>query len=117
ALFNADHLPNPVPAADGITIQVLSPAGEIQNVSPGADRLGPIGSLARATALADGNGAMLVHGAPFDMPSLLRVAVVRADHGYLVIAAVPFSEASGSLDVVAKGLLIGTPLLFLAFTG
>jgi signal transduction histidine kinase len=117
ALLNADRLPNPVPAADGITIQVLSPAGVIQDVSPGADRLVPIISVAQATALAGGAGAVLVHGAPFDMPSLLRVAVVNADHGYLVIAAVPFSEASGSLNVMAKGLLIGTPLLFLAFTG
>jgi signal transduction histidine kinase len=60
---------------------------------------------------------MLVHGAPFDMPSLLRVAVVKADGGNLVIAAVPFSEASGSLNVVARGLVIGTPVLFLVFAG
>jgi len=34
-----------------------------------------------------------------------------------VISAVPFSEASGSLNVVARALVIFTPLLFLAFTG
>ena len=34
-----------------------------------------------------------------------------------MIAAVPFSEASGSLQVVARALAIGTPVLFLAFTG
>ncbi len=58
-----------------------------------------------------------MHGAPFDMPSLLRVVVVPANGGQLVIAAVPFSEASGSLNVVARALVIFTPLLFLAFTG
>ena len=117
ALINADHLPDPVPVAAGITIQVLDSTGRITAVSPDADRLVPIVSPARARALANGDGAMLVHGAPFDMPSLLRVAVVRADGGNLVIAAVPFSEASGSLNVVARGLIIGTPVLFLVFAG
>ncbi len=51
------------------------------------------------------------------MPSLLRVVVVPADGGQLVIAAVPFSEASGSLSVVARALVIFTPVLFLVFTG
>jgi signal transduction histidine kinase len=117
ALINANRLPDPVPVAAGITIQVLNSAGRITAVSPDADRLVPMVSPARARALADGDGAMLVHGAPFDMPSLLRVAVVKADGDQLVIAAVPFSEASGSLNVVARGLVIGTPVLFLVFTG
>ena len=34
-----------------------------------------------------------------------------------MIAAVPFSEASGSLSVVARALVIFTPVLFLVFTG
>jgi signal transduction histidine kinase len=51
------------------------------------------------------------------MPALLRVAAVRADNGDLVIAAVPFSEASGSLTVVARSLVLFTPALFLVFTG
>jgi len=117
ALIDADRLPVPVPVAAGITIQVLNSAGRISDVSPQADWVVPLVSPARARALADGGDAMLVHGAPFDMPSLLRVAVVKADGGHLVIAAVPFSEASGSLNVVARGLVIGTPVLFLVFTG
>ncbi len=96
---------------------MLNSAGRITDVSPDGDRWVPLVSPARARALANGDGAMLVHGAPFDMPSLLRVAVVKADGGQLVIAAVPFSEASGSLNVVARGLVIGTPVLFLVFTG
>ena len=105
----------PVPA--DITIQVLSSSGAITNVSADADRLVPIVSVAQARALAHGGGAMQVRGAPFDMPSLLRVVVVPADGGQLVIAAVPFSEASGSLNVVARTLVIFTPVLFLVFTG
>jgi signal transduction histidine kinase len=117
ALINANRLPNPVPVPAGITIQVLDSAGHITDVSPDADRLVPIVSAAQARALADGGGAVLVRGAPFDMPSLLRVVAARADGGHLVISAVPFSEASGSLNVVARALVIFTPLLFLAFTG
>ena len=116
-LLNGGHLPDPVPVAPDITIQVLDSYGDIKNASPGADRMVPIVSFAQAQALAHGTGAMLVQGAPFDMPSLLRVVVVRADGGYLVLAAVPFSEASGSLNVVARALVIVTPLLFVAFTG
>jgi len=118
ALINADRLPHPVPVAAGtITIQVLDATGRITDASPDADRLVPIVTRAHAAALANKSEAVLVHGAPFDMPSLLRVAVVRAANGDLVIAAVPFSEASGSLNVVARALVIFTPVLFLAFTG
>ena len=117
ALINEGRLPDPVPVAAGtITIQVLDPAGQIVNVSAGADRLVPLISAAQAAALADGGGATLVQGAPYDMPSLLRVAVVAAANGDLVIAAVPYSAASGSLSVVARALIFGTPVLFIAFT-
>jgi signal transduction histidine kinase len=117
ALINANRLPNPVPVPADITIQVLDATGAIRNASSDADRLVPIVSLAQARALATGSGAQLVRGAPFDMPALLRVVVVPAKGGQLVIAAVPFSEASGSLSVVARALVIFTPVLFLAFTG
>jgi signal transduction histidine kinase len=118
ALINANRLPDPVPVAAGtITIQVLDAAGDITDASPDADLLVPIVSAGQARALAAGGGALLIRGAPFDMPSLLRVAAVRADDGQVVIAAVPFSEASGSLNVVARALAIFTPALFLVFTG
>jgi signal transduction histidine kinase len=117
ALINEGRLPDPVPVAAGtITIQVLDPRGQIVNVSAGADRLVPLISPAQAMALADGGGATLVAGAPYDMPSVLRVAVVAAANGDLVIAAVPYSAASGSLSVVARALIFGTPVLFIAFT-
>jgi signal transduction histidine kinase len=117
SLINAGHLPDPVPVTADITIQVVGPAGDINEVSADADRLVPIVSVAQARALARGGGALLVQGAPFDMPALLRVVVVPADGGQLVIAAVPFSEASGSLNVVARALVFVTPVLFVAFTG
>ena len=118
ALINADRLPDPVPVAAGtVTIQVLGPSGRIVNVSAGGDRLVPMVPPAQAAALADGDSAILIHGAPFDMPSLLRIAVVRADGGELVIAAVPYSSAADSLQVVGHALIFGTPVLFIVFTG
>jgi len=117
ALINASRLPNPVPVPADITIQVLDSTGAIRNTSSESDWMVPIVPLAQARALARGGGAVLVHGAPLDMPALLRVVVVPAKGGQFVIAAVPFSEASGSLNVVARALAIFTPVLFLAFTG
>jgi signal transduction histidine kinase len=117
ALINANRLPTPVPVPADITIQVLNSSGTITNVSADADRLVPIVSVGRARDLAARNDATLVRGAPFDMPALLRVVAVPAKGGQLVIAAVPFSEASGSLNVVARALVIFTPVVFLAFTG
>jgi signal transduction histidine kinase len=118
ALINAKRLPDPVPVAAGtVTIQVLDPAGRIVSVSPGADRLVPIVARPQAEALASGDSGILVQGAPFDMPSLLRVAVVRCDDGELVIAAVPYSSAADSLRVVAHALVFGTPVLFVVFIG
>jgi signal transduction histidine kinase len=117
ALINAGELPNPVPVATGtVTIQVLGPSGRIVNVSLDADRMVPIVPPSQAAALADSDSAVLVHGAPFDMPSLLRVAVARAANGDLVIAAVPYSSAADSLQVVAHALIFGTPVLFIVFT-
>jgi signal transduction histidine kinase len=118
ALINAGRLPNPVPVAAGtITIQVIDPSGVITNASPDADRLVTIVPLSLATRLAQDDGAVLVHGAAFDMPPLLRVAAVRARDGDLVVAAVPFSEASGSLSVVGRALALFTPALFLVCIG
>jgi signal transduction histidine kinase len=42
---------------------------------------------------------------------------VRADGGDLVIAAIPYSSAADSLQVVAHGLIFGTPVLFIVFVG
>ena len=117
ALIDANRLPALVPVAPGITVQVLDPAGRITNVSLGADRLNPLLPLSAAAASAHTGQAVTLNGPQFDMPSLLRVVAVGADNGDLVIAAVPYSSAGDSLSVVAKALVVGTPLLFILFTG
>jgi signal transduction histidine kinase len=116
ALIDADRLPSPVPVAPGVTVQVLSPSGLITDVSPGADRLVPLLSPAQASASATTGVGRLLPGPPFDMPSLLRVDAARASNGSLVIAAVPYGSVSDSLTVVARALVVGTPVLFALFT-
>ena len=113
ALIDQNRLPDPVPVGSGtITIQVLNAEGRITDVSPGADRLVPLLSPAQARAAAQtGQGRMLA-GAPLGLPSLLRVVAVGADDGQVVVAAVPFAQASDSIATVARVLFIGTPLLF-----
>jgi signal transduction histidine kinase len=54
----------------------------------------------------------MLAGPPRGMPSLLRVVAVPADSGQVVLAAVPFAQASESIDTLARALLVGTPLLF-----
>ena len=117
ALIDANRLPTPVPVAPGVTIQVLDPAGQITDVSPDSDRLVPLLSPAQAAAIARNGEATLLNGPAYGMPSLIRVTAVRAADGSLVIAAVPYSSVSGSLSVVAKALVFGTPLVFVLFTG
>jgi signal transduction histidine kinase len=117
ALIDANRLPTPVPVAPDVTIQVLDPAGQITDVSPDSDRLVPLLSPAHAAAIARNGEATLLNGPAYGMPSLIRVTAVRAADGSLVIAAVPYSSVSGSLSVVAKALVFGTPLVFVLFTG
>ncbi|HTU05680.1 MAG TPA: two-component sensor histidine kinase, partial [Trebonia sp.] len=117
ALIDANRLPYPVPVAPDVTIQVLDSAGRITDVSPDTDRLVPLLSPAQAAATANAGGAVLLDGPAFGMPSQIRVTAMRAPGGYLVIAAVPYSSVTGSLSVVAKALVFGTPLLFVLFTG
>jgi len=117
ALINANRLPTPVPVAPDVSIQVLDPAGQITDVSPGSDRLVPLLSPAHAAAIARNGEATLLNGPAYGMPSLIRVTAVRAADGSLVIAAVPYSSVSSSLSVVAKALVFGTPVVFVLFTG
>jgi signal transduction histidine kinase len=117
ALIDANRLPYPVPVAPDVTIQVLDSAGRITDVSPDTDRLVPLLSPAQAAASAGTGGAVLLNGPAFGMPSQIRATAMRASGGYLVIAAVPYSSVTGSLSVVAKALVFGTPLLFVLFTG
>jgi signal transduction histidine kinase len=116
ALIAANRLPDPVPVAPDVTVQVIDRYGRITDVSPDADRLVPLLSRGQAQTSAASDSGWLLPGPPFGMPSLLRVDAVRAADGSLVIAAVPYNSASGSLTVVARGLAAGTPVLFVLFT-
>jgi signal transduction histidine kinase len=116
ALISARRLPAPVPVAPGVTVQVLDAAGRITDVSPGADRLVPLLSRALAAASARSHAGRLLAGPPFGIPSMLRVDAVAASDGSLVIAAVPYNSVSDSLTVVARALVVGTPVLFGLFT-
>src|SRR5262249_52805000 len=91
ALINSQPLPDPVPVAAGtVTIQVLSPAGRIIDVSSGADRLVPLLSPAQAVASAHSGAPVAVDGSPFGLPSQLRVVATSAANGSIVVAAVPY---------------------------
>ena len=118
ALINSQPLPDPVPVTAGgtVTIQVLSPAGRIIDVSAAADRYVPLLAPAQAAVSAQTGDAVLVHGAPYALPPLLRVVAASAANGDIVIAAVPYSSVDASLSVVARALAFGTPPLFALFT-
>jgi signal transduction histidine kinase len=117
ALIDANRLPYPVPVAPDVTIQVLDAGGRIRDVSPGTDRLVPLLSPAQAAASAAHGSVTMLNGPAYGLPSQLRVTAMRASGGNIVIAAVPYGSVSGSLSVVARALLFGTPLLFVLFTG
>jgi signal transduction histidine kinase/DNA-binding transcriptional ArsR family regulator len=119
ALINSQPLPDPVPiAASTVAVQVLSPTGQIIDISPGADRLVPLLSLPQATASAHSASAVTLSGGPYGLPpQQLRVVAATAANGSIVIAAVPYTTAHASLAVVSRALWLGTPLLLLLFTG
>ena len=113
ALIAEGRLPSPVPVAPGtLTIQVLDAGGRIINVSPGADRLVPMLPPAQAEAAARSGQARMLAGPPLGLPSLLRVVAVPAAGGRVVLSAISYAPAGDSLTVLARVLLIGTPLLF-----
>jgi len=113
ALIKQGRLPSPVPVAPGtLTIQVLDAQGRIVNVSPGADRLVPMLPLAQAEAAVRTGQARMLDGPSMGLPSLLRVVAVPAAGQRIVLSAISYAQAGDSLAVLARVLVIGTPLLF-----
>ena len=111
ALVNAGRLPDPVPVAGGtVTVQVLS-RGRIVAASPGADRLVPLLSGRALDSAARSGHAISLEGGPYGLPPLLRVVAVPANGGQIVIAAVSFTQVSGSIQMLWRAALIGTPVL------
>lgn len=118
ALVDADRLPNPVPVAGGtVTVQVLGPGGRIVAASPGADRLVPLLSGRTLAAAARSGRSVLLDGGPYGLPGLLRVVAVPARGGQMVIAAVSFTQVSGSIRMLWHAALIGTPVLIIFLAG
>jgi signal transduction histidine kinase len=112
ALDAARRLPDPVPVAAGtLTVQVLDARGRIVDASPGADRLVPLLMPAQAAANARSHRAVLLHGQPFGIPSLVWVVAVTDHRHHTVIAAVAFDPVRQSLVTFSRALLLGTPLL------
>jgi signal transduction histidine kinase len=114
ALANKNDLPRVVPVAAGtITVQVLNAGGRIEDASPGADRLVPLLPAPQARADARSRRAVLLDGRPYGLPYLLRVVSVPANRGRTVIAAVDFQQVRGSVEALARALVVGTPLLLI----
>jgi signal transduction histidine kinase len=113
ALADTGQLPDPVPVGAGtITIQVLNAQGGIADASPDADRLVPLLPRNVAIAAARTGQSRTVAGPPRGLPSLLQVVAVSASDDRIVIAAVSYAQAEDSITMLARVLLIGTPLLF-----
>jgi signal transduction histidine kinase len=117
ALADAGRLPNPVPVAGGtVTVQVLA-GGRIVAASPGADRLVPLLSGRALQTAARSGHAISLEGGPYGLPGLLRVVAVPASGGKIVIAAVSFTQVSGSIQMLWHAALIGTPVLIAFLAG
>jgi signal transduction histidine kinase len=117
ALADAGRLPNPVPVAGGtVTVQVLA-GGRIVAASPGADRLVPLLSGRGLDIAARSGHAISLEGGPYGLPGLLRVVAVPASDGKIVIAAVSFTQVSGSIRMLWRAALIGTPVLIAFLAG
>ncbi len=118
ALVDAGRLPNPVPVAGGtVTVQVLGANGRIIAASPGADRLVPLLSGHALGTVARSGGAVSLDGGPYGLPGLLRVVAVPARGGQMVIAAVSFTQVSGSIQMLWHAALVGTPVLIAFLAG
>jgi signal transduction histidine kinase len=111
ALANANDLPNPVPVAGTVTVQVLNADGGVADASPTGDRLVPLLPVAQARADARSGRAVLLDGRPFNYPYPLWVVAVPTKTGGTVLAAVDFQQVAGSLHALARALVVGTPLL------
>jgi signal transduction histidine kinase len=113
ALADKNSLPDPVPVAGTLTIQVLDPSGRIVDVSPLADRYVPLLPPRQAAINASTGRAVLLNGRPYGIPYTVRVVTVRARNGDTVIAGVAFEPVTDSVLAVTHGLLVGTPVLLL----
>ena len=117
-LADAHRLPVPVPVVAGtVTVQVIDARGRIVNVSPDADRLVPLLPRAVAMATARDGTVVALDGQAYGLPGQVLVAAARTRDGGTVLAAVTYDQVRDSLALLARVLVIGTPLLLLLLAG
>ncbi|MEV0400777.1 ATP-binding protein [Actinoallomurus sp. NPDC050550] len=111
-LIDANRLPDPILTTGGtMTIQVVDATGRIRAASPGADRLVPLlDARSMAAARRDGR-ARFLDGRGYGMPDLLRVVALPARDGQTVVAATSFEQVHHGLEIVARTLVVGVPIL------
>ncbi|MFJ2033797.1 sensor histidine kinase [Streptosporangium sp. NPDC087985] len=117
SLADAEQLPDELTSPDGILVQVIDGAGRITHATSGTDRLVPLLNAGERAVAIRGHQGRFLNGAPYGIPHILRVRVLSADQGRMVIAARPFSEVQASLTTTGHVLLVGTPLLLMLLAG
>lgn len=114
-LVNSSDLPDPLPIAGALVIQVVDSQGRVLAGSAGADRLTPLVPADRLVAVADGP-AVTVPGSLAGTSGTLRVAVRSAGPAAdprWVLSAVPSADVERSTQALRTGLLIADPVLLL----
>jgi signal transduction histidine kinase len=114
-LVNAGDLPNPVPVAGALVIQVVDARGRVLAGSAGADRLTPLIPSERLTTAA-GQGAVSVPGSLAGVPGTLRVAVRTAgpaSQPRWVLSAVSVTDVQRSTQALRTALLVADPVLLI----
>ncbi len=119
-LVDTGNLPKTVPVAGGtVLVQVVDAGDRVLAASPGGDALVPLLSP-KALAAVRGGATLQVPGSRIGVSDSLRVLGTTAGPAgerVTVLVAVSSTESARSVRVVALVLLVGVPLLVLAFAG
>jgi signal transduction histidine kinase len=112
-LVNTGDLPDPLPVAGALVIQVVDSQGRVLAGSAGADRLTPLIPADRL-ASSTGGAAITAPGSLAGVPGTLRV-VVRvagpASQPRWVLSAVSLTDVQRSTQALRSALLIADPVL------
>ena len=112
-LVNTGDLPDPLPVAGALVIQVVDWQGRVLAGSAGADRLTPIVPAGRLTTDANGP-AVDADGDLAGVPGTLRVVVRTAGPAgetRWVLSAVSLTDVDRSSRALRTALLIADPVL------
>jgi signal transduction histidine kinase len=112
-LVNTGDLPDPLPVAGALVIQVVDSQGRVLAGSAGADRLTPVVPAGRLTTEA-GGPAVTAEGSLAGVPGTLRVVVRTAgpaSEPRWVLSAVSLTDVDRSSRALRTALLIADPVL------